>query len=144
MNSEKKSISVIIQDNSLLLLTLVCVILKFSGVINWSWLWVLAPTWIPAGLAVSILSIIPNMANKIERYTQYKYKKNKTKAQIKIFDTAINEDKKIIEDAPKILNENTVTHNEQRIEELKKIHSLLSDLLTKKQVTENIEKKKIR
>lgn len=29
------------------LLTIVFIVLKLTGVINWSWLWVLAPLWIP-------------------------------------------------------------------------------------------------
>ena len=36
------------------LLTLLFIGLKLCGVIAWSWLWVLAPLWIPAVLAVVI------------------------------------------------------------------------------------------
>lgn len=37
-------------------MTLVFVILKMAGVINWSWWWVFAPTWIP--LCVSAILLI--------------------------------------------------------------------------------------
>lgn len=33
------------------LLTLIFLTLKLCGVIAWSWVWVLAPTWIPLGFA---------------------------------------------------------------------------------------------
>lgn len=32
------------------LLTLVFIVLKLTGVISWSWLWVLSPIWISLGL----------------------------------------------------------------------------------------------
>ena len=28
-------------------LTIIFIVLKLVGVINWSWIWVLAPSWIP-------------------------------------------------------------------------------------------------
>lgn len=34
------------------MLTIVFVILKLTGVIGWSWWWVLAPTWIPAAFVL--------------------------------------------------------------------------------------------
>ncbi len=34
------------------LLTIAFVVLKLTGVIAWSWWWVLAPAWIPFGLAL--------------------------------------------------------------------------------------------
>lgn len=39
------------------LLAVAFIVLKLTGVINWSWLWVLAPLWIPAVIAVVILLI---------------------------------------------------------------------------------------
>jgi len=39
------------------LLTIVFIVLKLVGVISWSWLWVLAPIWIPIGIGL-ILYII--------------------------------------------------------------------------------------
>lgn len=37
------------------LLTIVFIVLKLVGVINWSWLWVLSPLWIDIGLTVVLL-----------------------------------------------------------------------------------------
>lgn len=39
------------------LLTIAFIVLKLCGVIEWSWLWVLAPLWIPLGLAIIIFII---------------------------------------------------------------------------------------
>lgn len=39
------------------ILGVVFIILKLTGVISWSWLWVLAPFWIPLALSVLILII---------------------------------------------------------------------------------------
>lgn len=39
------------------LLALLCIALKLCGVITWSWLWVLAPIWIPE-IIVLIIAII--------------------------------------------------------------------------------------
>ena len=35
-------------------LTLIFVTLKLTGFIAWSWWWVLAPTWIPLALVISV------------------------------------------------------------------------------------------
>ena len=35
-------------------LTLLFVALKLCGVITWSWLWVLAPAWLPAAIIIII------------------------------------------------------------------------------------------
>jgi len=40
------------------LLTLVFIVLRLTGYIEWSWWWVLAPMWIPAALLVSFLLLI--------------------------------------------------------------------------------------
>lgn len=34
------------------LLTITFIVLKLCGVIDWMWLWVLAPLWIPVALAI--------------------------------------------------------------------------------------------
>ncbi len=44
------------------LLTIVFIILKLCKVIAWSWLWVLAPIWIPVALVLAILVIIAIIA----------------------------------------------------------------------------------
>lgn len=40
------------------LLAILFIGLKLTHVINWSWLWVLSPIWIPAALVVLILVAI--------------------------------------------------------------------------------------
>ena len=40
------------------LLTIVFIVLKLCGVINWSWIWVLAPMWISVALCVAIFIFI--------------------------------------------------------------------------------------
>ena len=40
------------------LLTIAFIILKLTGVINWSWLWVLAPIWIPTVITLAIIVIV--------------------------------------------------------------------------------------
>ena len=39
------------------LLTVAFIVLKLCHVIEWSWLWVLAPLWIPLALVLAILVI---------------------------------------------------------------------------------------
>ncbi len=36
-------------------LTVIFVVLKLVGVIHWSWLWVLAPTWLPSAIFAAVL-----------------------------------------------------------------------------------------
>jgi len=40
------------------ILAIVFIVLKLCGVINWSWLWVLAPLWGPIALVLAILLLI--------------------------------------------------------------------------------------
>lgn len=46
------------------LLTIVFLVLRFTGVISWSWWWVFAPLWIPAGVGV-VLLILAGLAHVI-------------------------------------------------------------------------------
>ena len=39
------------------ILTIAFVTLKLVGAINWSWLWVLSPIWLPAAIFVAALLI---------------------------------------------------------------------------------------
>lgn len=39
------------------LLTIAFIVLKLTGVIDWSWLWVLAPIWIPTAIAAVVLLV---------------------------------------------------------------------------------------
>ena len=40
------------------LLTIAFIVLKLCGVINWAWVWVLAPLWISFGLVVLIVMLV--------------------------------------------------------------------------------------
>jgi hypothetical protein len=40
------------------LLTIVFIVLKLINVINWSWWWVLAPTWTPLAIAAICLILL--------------------------------------------------------------------------------------
>ena len=40
------------------LLTIVFIVLKLTGVVAWSWVWVLAPIWISWGLALAVLAVV--------------------------------------------------------------------------------------
>lgn len=40
------------------LLTIAFIVLKLTGFIDWSWLWVLAPIWIPVAFYLVLLLII--------------------------------------------------------------------------------------
>ena len=40
------------------LLAIAFIVLKLCKVINWGWLWVLAPIWIPIALIILIIAII--------------------------------------------------------------------------------------
>ena len=46
------------------LLTIVFIVLKLCGVINWSWIWVLAPMWVSVALCVAILIFIVRIFKK--------------------------------------------------------------------------------
>lgn len=40
------------------LLAVAFIVLKLTGVINWSWLWVLAPIWIPTGIVLAAIVVV--------------------------------------------------------------------------------------
>lgn len=50
------------------LLTIAFIVLKLCGVINWAWLWVLAPLWIGWGLALILTLIVLVIALIADRY----------------------------------------------------------------------------
>ena len=52
MTNKKSGCSV-----SLPMITLILVILKLTGVIDWSWVWVTSPIWIPIALVFFILAV---------------------------------------------------------------------------------------
>lgn len=46
------------------LLTVAFIVLKLIGVIDWSWLWVLSPVWITAGIVIIVIIIFAILINK--------------------------------------------------------------------------------
>lgn len=50
------------------LLGVAFIVLKLVGIINWSWLWVLSPFWISAGLALLIFIVYVIIAVWIESW----------------------------------------------------------------------------
>ena len=56
MNTTKVSVSV--GPGFFALLTLLFIGLKLGGVIDWSWLWVLSPLWIPTALCIAVLVLV--------------------------------------------------------------------------------------
>lgn len=46
------------------LLTIAFIVLKLTKVISWSWLWVLAPLWMPAIFVVVVAIIIVLIGNR--------------------------------------------------------------------------------
>ena len=46
------------------LLTVAFIVLKLIGVIKWSWLWVLAPLWLPTAIVILVIILIAIFANK--------------------------------------------------------------------------------
>lgn len=58
MSNGKKSTTVSVSGLFSTLLQIAFIVLKLCHVIEWSWLWVLAPTWIPLIIALLIFGII--------------------------------------------------------------------------------------
>ena len=40
------------------LLTILFIGLKLTGFVDWSWVWVLSPLWIPAALGLGIMTLV--------------------------------------------------------------------------------------
>jgi hypothetical protein len=49
------------------LLAVVFIVLKLTHVISWSWLWVLAPIWIPFAIGIVVLIVALTMAAVFNR-----------------------------------------------------------------------------
>lgn len=56
--SDEKRVSVNVGGGFTGLLTIAFIVLKLCGVIDWAWVWVLAPLWIGAALIVGLIIII--------------------------------------------------------------------------------------
>ncbi len=50
------------------LLTIAFIVLKLCGVINWGWIWVLAPLWISWVVALLVVAIVVVVAFIVDRY----------------------------------------------------------------------------
>jgi len=48
----------------LILLTITFVVLKSLGHIDWKWLWVFSPLWIPASIAIVVILFVLVIARK--------------------------------------------------------------------------------
>lgn len=57
MNNERKNNTAAGGIGFCGLLGIAFIVLKLTGVIGWSWLWVLAPLWIPAVITIGIFLI---------------------------------------------------------------------------------------
>ena len=53
------------------LLTIAFIVLKLTGFIDWSWLWILAPLWIPASIVIFILIFSLIMILRQNRYGRH-------------------------------------------------------------------------
>lgn len=56
-NGNDKTIRISVSGLLSTLLTVAFIVLKLCKVIDWSWLWVLAPLWIPIVLALAIVGV---------------------------------------------------------------------------------------
>ena len=51
-----------------MVLFIVFLVLKLTGVINWSWWWVTSPLWIPFAAAIAIVGIVGVIAIIIGKF----------------------------------------------------------------------------
>jgi len=61
------------------LLTIIYMVLKLTGVINWSWWWVLSPLWLPVVLVLFVLLVVFTVVfiveyNKVRKTNQEREK----------------------------------------------------------------------
>lgn len=54
-------------SGGLTLLLLLFIALKLTGVITWSWWWVLAPFWIPLVLALVVMAVAALLSKAAEK-----------------------------------------------------------------------------
>lgn len=67
---EEKNINIKIRFDWLVVLTIVFVLLKVFGKITWSWIWVLAPLWLPYAL-IAVIGLIIFIGIKIAEIFDY-------------------------------------------------------------------------
>ena len=61
--------------SALSLLGVAFVILKLTGVIDWAWIWVLAPFWIPWAIILGILLVVGLVVLAVKLYDHRQRKK---------------------------------------------------------------------
>lgn len=49
-------------------LAIAFIVLKLTGTINWSWLWVLSPIWIPFAIVIAIMIVAVLIAVLVELF----------------------------------------------------------------------------
>ena len=54
---ENKTEKIIVNYSFVSLLAVAFIVLKLCGVIDWAWIWVLAPVWIPFALVLAIVVV---------------------------------------------------------------------------------------
>jgi len=59
------------------LLGVVFIVLKLTHVIDWSWLWVLSPFWIPLGIVAIVLLIMGIVAIFTSGHLTFKKRRNR-------------------------------------------------------------------
>lgn len=60
---ENKNKNITIRGLFSTLLLVAFIVLKLCHVIEWSWLWVLSPLWIPLALSIIIIAVVAIWAN---------------------------------------------------------------------------------
>lgn len=55
---------------SLTLLTMTFVVLKSLGHLDWSWIWVFAPLWIPFALILILLAVLVSWASILDWFEE--------------------------------------------------------------------------
>lgn len=61
------------------LLTILFIGLKLTGYINWSWVWVLSPLWIPTAILLSFFLLVLTLATVSGRGVVVNLKKSQRK-----------------------------------------------------------------
>lgn len=64
MKNKDRNKNITINGLGSTLLLVAFVVLKLCHVIEWSWLWVLAPLWIPFAITVIIIAVIAIWVNR--------------------------------------------------------------------------------
>lgn len=57
-NNSNKNVTVSLGGGFTGLLTIVFIVLKLIGQIQWSWIWVLSPLWLPWGIIIAIILLM--------------------------------------------------------------------------------------